>query len=111
VPGTDTAASELFFNRKLNRRLNTADVRELIEFMRKDGRAEYVGGGGATGGDVVWIYWRSPEEWAALLEAWVEETAQKGTVLTLYELTEGDATRGTGWYSRVPSYDYMLLSC
>lgn len=62
--------------------------------MRKESRAEVVGSGG--GGDVYWIYWRTPEEWAALVEAWVDETAQKGTVLTLYELTEGEAVRGTG---------------
>lgn len=99
------AAEDIFFNRKLNRRLALADVREVIDFMRKDGRAEYVGGGegaaasaggGAAGGDVVWVYWRTPEEWAALVEGWVDETAQKGTVLTLYELTEGEGTRGTG---------------
>lgn len=95
------AAEDIFFNRKLNRRLALADVREVIDFMRKDGRAEYVGGEGgagaaATGGDVVWVYWRTPEEWAALVEGWVDETAQKGTVLTLYELTEGEGTRGTG---------------
>lgn len=95
---------ELFHNRKLNRRLALADIREVIDFMRKEGRAEYVdgggggGGGGAdgSGGDVVWVYWRTPEEWAALIEGWVDETAQKGTVLTLYELTEGEGTRGTG---------------
>lgn len=96
------AAEDIFFNRKLNRRLALADVREVIDFMRKDGRAEYVGGEGAAagaaaaGGDVVWVYWRTPEEWAALVEGWVDETAQKGTVLTLYELTEGEGTRGTG---------------
>ncbi|KAL1861572.1 hypothetical protein VTK73DRAFT_6880 [Phialemonium thermophilum] len=92
-------AGELFFNRKINRRLSLADIRELIEFMRKDGRAEYVGG---VPGDLVWIYWRTPEEWAALLEAWVDETAQKGTVLTLYELVEGEGTRGTEFHGLDP---------
>ncbi|KAL2274871.1 hypothetical protein FJTKL_02693 [Diaporthe vaccinii] len=98
------AAEDIFFNRRLNRRLALADVREVIDFMRKDGRAEYVGGeGGAAGtagagGDVVWVYWRTPEEWAALVEGWVDETAQKGTVLTLYELTEGEGTRGTEFH-------------
>lgn len=89
---------ELFHNRKLNRRLALADIKEVIDFMRKEGRAEYVDGGGGdgSGGDVVWVYWRTPEEWAALIEGWVDETAQKGTVLTLYELTEGEGTRGTG---------------
>lgn len=99
----NASAEDIFFNRRLNRRLALADVREVIDFMRKDGRAEYVGGGeggsataAGAGGDVVWVYWRTPEEWAALVEGWVDETAQKGTVLTLYELTEGEGTRGTG---------------
>lgn len=42
----------------------------------------------------VWLYWRSPEEWAALLASWVEATGQRSTVLTLYELLEGDAAQG-----------------
>lgn len=97
-------AEDIFFNRRLNRRLALADVREVIDFMKKDGRAEYVGEGEGAGGDVVWVYWRTPEEWAALVEAWVDETAQKGTVLTLYELTEGEGTRGTGKLRHVSAF-------
>lgn len=92
-PVPQPGADELFHNRRIDKRLSTADIREVIDFLRKDGRAEYVG---ATPGDVVWIYWRSPEEWASLIEDWVDVTGQKGTVLTLYELVEGDATRGAG---------------
>jgi ESCRT-II complex subunit VPS25 len=112
--------TELFHNRRINRRLSLADIREVINFLRKDGRAEYVNGGGGGGGDdggggggigggwetggagvggggdLVWIYWRTPEEWAALVEAWVEATGQRGSVMTLYELVEGDATLGEG---------------
>lgn len=84
--------------------------------MRKEGCAEFVGGGGGgegaaaaaaaaaeagAGGDVVFLYWRKPEEWAALVETYVEETGQKGSVLTVYELTEGEGTRGKGMS---PSY-------
>lgn len=90
---------ELFHNRRLDRRLALADVREVIEFMRKDGRAEYVADGpGGGGGDVVWVYWRTPEEWGALIEAWVDGTGQRGTVLTLYELVEGEGTTNTGGF-------------
>ena len=32
-----------------------------------------------------------------MLYAWVEETGQKGSVLTVYELREGDAVRGKEW--------------
>lgn len=121
--GTSTSTSttvlvdteELFHNRRLNRRLALADVREVVDFMRRDGRAEYVGKEeeGKGGGDVVWVYWRTPEEWAGVIEAWVDETAQKGTVLTLYELTEGEGTRGTGRFSGrarfISGLDMILL--
>ncbi|KAI0434237.1 ESCRT-II complex subunit-domain-containing protein [Xylaria sp. FL1042] len=130
---TSPHAEDLFHNRRLDRRLSLADAREVLEFMRRDGRVEFVapggsgnnssgsmnlssrglgsiggiggiggddseGGGGGGGGDVVWVYWRTPEEWAALVEAWVDETAQKGTVLTLYELSQGEDTIGTEFH-------------
>ncbi|KAI5866191.1 ESCRT-II complex, vps25 subunit [Durotheca rogersii] len=98
-PGPSGGAEDLFYNRRINRHLSVADAREVLEFMRRDGRAEYVGGGSAKdGGDVFWIHWRTPEEWAEMVDSWVDETAQKGTVLTLYELTDGEATRGTEFH-------------
>ncbi|KAK7754455.1 hypothetical protein SLS62_003475 [Diatrype stigma] len=63
------------------------------------------GGGGGDGGgtsDVYWVYWKTPEEWAHDIEAWIEETAQKGVVFTLYELTEGEDTRGTEFHGLDP---------
>lgn len=48
--------------------------------------------------NAAWIWWRKPEEWAALIAAWVEETGQKGVVLTLYELVEGEATEKQEFY-------------
>ncbi|KAI5464663.1 ESCRT-II complex subunit-domain-containing protein [Mariannaea sp. PMI_226] len=90
---SSAADSDLFFNRRLERRLQLDDIRDVIDFMRKDGLAEDVGGGNS--GDVVFIHWRKPEEWAALVESYVEETGQKGSVLTVYELVEGDGTKRT----------------
>lgn len=42
----------------------------MVEFM---GSAEYVVGGEAKSAkrDMVWIWWRTPEEWAGMLEGWV----------------------------------------
>lgn len=82
----------LFHNKAIDRRLSAKDVKDLALFMQKDGRVEFVAGGG----DVVFVYWKTLEEWAQVVEAWVDETGQKGAVLTVYELTQGDATRGTG---------------
>ncbi|CAI6098011.1 unnamed protein product [Clonostachys chloroleuca] len=90
------ADSDLFYNRRLDRRLGMPDIRELLDFMKKDGRIEYAsGGGGGSEGEVVFVYWRKPEEWARKIEKYVEETGQKGSVLTVYELGEGEGTRGT----------------
>ncbi|KAI1741640.1 ESCRT-II complex subunit-domain-containing protein [Xylaria scruposa] len=100
---TSPAAEELFHNRRLNKQLSLADAREVLGFMRRDGRVEFMGGGNQDdGGDVVWVYWRTPEEWAALVETWVDETAQKGTVLTLYELSQGEDTVGTEFHGLDP---------
>lgn len=71
-----------------------------------DSRAEWIGAApkkaaataaAAADGDEdtrgrFWVFWRKPEEWAGVLEAWVDATGQRGSVLTLYELAESDAT-------------------
>ena len=98
---SSAADMDLFYNRRLEKRLQLPDIKELLEFMRKEGRVENVGGSG----DVVFVYWRKPEEWARLIEKYVEDTGQKGSVLTLYELAEGEGTRG----SEVHGIDHDVL--
>jgi len=94
-----SGAPDLFRNPRLDRALDPPAVREVLEAMRRDpgGHAEPVSSPGSPDEpDAYWIYWRTPAEWAALLEGWIAETAQQGSVLTLYEITEGEATRSTG---------------
>ncbi|KAH8808420.1 putative vacuolar protein-sorting-associated protein [Xylogone sp. PMI_703] len=91
----DALDTELFWNKAIGKKMSLNDAREIVDFMRKDGRAEWVGATSkGTEGEknVAWIYWRNPEEWAGVIADWVDETAQKNTVLTLYELAEGEAT-------------------
>ena len=122
----DAVNSPLFHNRTLNRRLTLRDARTVVSWMvSEEGgqRAEWIdktsssggvaavtstvgavvgvggGSGGAGSGDEAgrfWVYWRRPEEWANVIENWVDETGQKGTVLTLYEIAEGDGTLKEG---------------
>ncbi|RDL42011.1 Uncharacterized protein BP5553_01990 [Venustampulla echinocandica] len=90
----DALDTDLFWNKRIGKRMSLADVKEVVEYMRKEDRAEWVGGKGAggEGGNEVWVWWRTPEEWATAVYEWVDETAQKNTVLTLYELTQSEAT-------------------
>lgn len=86
------------------------------------------GGGGGGGGGMgtgmgtgkeeeklaCWVYWRRPEEWAEVVAGWVEETGQRGVVLTLWELREGEGTVGRGRLSFlsffVSSHELFVLS-
>jgi ESCRT-II complex subunit VPS25 len=66
----DSIDSPLFYNQRINKRLGISDVKEVVEFMRKEGRTEWIGG---NGGDC-WVWWRTPEEWAGGIYEWVSLT-------------------------------------
>lgn len=88
----------LFHNTAIKKRLSLADARTVIDFMvskEGDGRASWIDG--ATKSDC-YIWWRRPEEWATLIASWVEETGQKGSVLTLYEIVQGETTERQQFY-------------
>ena len=87
------AETDLFHNKTLNRRLALADIKEVLEFMKKEGRAEYVDG---KNSDLVYLWWKTVDEWAGVVETFVEGLGQKGGVLTVWEMREGELTRGTG---------------
>jgi ESCRT-II complex subunit VPS25 len=101
----DALNTPLFHNATLRRRLNLRDAKAILTWMSSPeggNRAEYISSDKSSkkktaasddDGGRFWIYWRRPDEWSAALEEWVERTGQKGTVLTLYEIVEGDASR------------------
>ncbi|KAF2833517.1 ESCRT-II complex, vps25 subunit [Ophiobolus disseminans] len=100
----DALNTPLFHNAQIHRRLNLRDAKVILAWMASaegGNRAEFIStsttkskkaASGEEDGGKCWIYWRRPEEWAAALEEWVDRTGQKGTVLTLYEIVEGDAS-------------------
>jgi ESCRT-II complex subunit VPS25 len=67
----DALESDLFWNKRIGKRLSREDVREIVEFMRREGtpRAEWIGKG--DGGGEFWVWWRNVEEWAGLMYDWV----------------------------------------
>ncbi|KAF2661311.1 ESCRT-II-domain-containing protein [Lophiostoma macrostomum CBS 122681] len=113
----DALDTPLFHNRDIGRRLSLRDARSVVAWMSSPeggGRAEFISSSTSSSTSSTsalkksrvanaadadseagscYIYWRSPAEWASVLEDWVERTGQKGVVLTLYEIGEGDATR------------------
>lgn len=93
----------LFKNAELRKRLALNDALQVVDWMTRDEggrRAEWIDGGLDAKGGTAWVYWKRPEEWAEVIVGWVEETGQKSTVLTLYELMSGEMTIGQGMMSR-----------
>jgi len=97
VTVVEACDTPLFYNATLKKRLSVKDAKAVIDYMVSgdgDERAEWLGPEKSE----AWIWWRKPEEWAALISTWVEDTGQKGTVLTLYELVQGEATEKQEFY-------------
>ncbi len=71
--------------------------------MAERGRVEWVDNSttkrrdGKETREEAWVWWKTGEEWAMSVAQWVERTGQKNTVLTFYELLEGDATADAEW--------------
>ncbi|KAK9452988.1 ESCRT-II complex subunit-domain-containing protein [Dipodascopsis uninucleata] len=82
---------DLFTNRTIERSLKLETCREILESMVKSGDAEWVAVKSGLSSSAI-IYWRRPDEWASLISDWIDESGQRGAILTLYEIAESDLT-------------------
>lgn len=93
--------ADLFANASIKRSLKPADTRAVLDHMSQPAngpRAEWINS--TTRGETsntCYIYWKTPTEWADQIYAFVEDTGQKGAVLTIYELREGESSIGKEW--------------
>lgn len=42
------------------------------------------------------LYWRKPEEWGTIIYDWITENGLGGSIMTFYEITDGDLSFSTG---------------
>lgn len=93
--------SDLFANPSIHRALSQPDIRTTLDWLSESqngGRIEWIAP--ASRGErssSCWVYWKTLAEWADLIYAWVDETGQKGAVLTVYELREGEGVQNKEW--------------
>ncbi|GAB7325375.1 hypothetical protein MBLNU13_g09413t1 [Cladosporium sp. NU13] len=91
----------LFANPAIHRALSEPDIRAVLDHMAQPAngvRVEWISS--ASRGErsaSCWVFWRSLAEWADMIYGWVDETGQKGSVLTVYELREGEAVGAKEW--------------
>ena len=91
-----TPSHTLFYNATINRRLQLKDAKVALQYAVDQGRAEWIKPlnkkDKEANQEEAWIWWQSPEEWAQCIGDWIQATGQRNTVLTFYELLEGDGT-------------------
>ncbi|KAI5956292.1 hypothetical protein KGF54_000767 [Candida jiufengensis] len=78
----------LFNNKSINRQVNSEFKNLIINNLIHSKKAEYINHKKPDLG--IFIYWRSLTEWGNIIYEYISNTGQKGTVLTLYELTKND---------------------
>ncbi|KAF1820960.1 ESCRT-II complex, vps25 subunit [Dissoconium aciculare CBS 342.82] len=92
---------DLFHNPSIDRKLLPGDIRIVLDHLSTPAggsKIEWISA--TTRGEVsasCYVYWRTLEDWANALHSWVDATGQKGAVLTIYELREGEAVIGQDW--------------
>lgn len=96
----------LFSNKEINRTVND-DFKSLIfnHLINKLKKAEYINIKQPELG--IYVYWRSLTEWSQLLHDFIDKTGQLGTILTIYELTNG--LDGTGLPESLNNIEEALL--
>ncbi|XP_065051836.1 vacuolar protein-sorting-associated protein 25-like [Rhopilema esculentum] len=80
----DAQSSSLFWNKAINRRLQTEGINSIMERLKDQGNLEWED---SKTKNRCFVYWRTPEEWADVINAWVKTNGLDDTVCTLYELT------------------------
>ncbi|KAI9591549.1 vacuolar protein sorting 25 [Syncephalis fuscata] len=67
---------------------------EIIEISVNKGDVAWID----TAKTEVFIYWRRPDAWGQLIYNWIAETGQRGSVLTLHEVSNSATVDGQDFY-------------
>ncbi|WOO77150.1 Vacuolar protein-sorting-associated protein 25 [Vanrija pseudolonga] len=85
-------AGDVFVNKAINRKLLPPALKQVLAHMAKEGHAAPEPPRQAA---TYLIFWRKPEEWGQIIYDWVSDNGMTGTILTFYDLTDGDLAETT----------------
>ncbi|KAG5175912.1 ESCRT-II complex subunit-domain-containing protein [Tribonema minus] len=84
----------LWENRAINRRLDEAGAQAVVAELVRTGHAEWQDSGKTS----LSLFWDTPADTAARLYEWARSTGLVGSVVTVYELHQGEDTRETQFH-------------
>lgn len=80
-----------YFHKKIGS-LNRDAIMVFLDAIVKQGRGEWIDK------NSLYVYWKTPNEWADIILKWASEMGHANSVLTVYELLEGDTGEKTEFY-------------
>ncbi|WWC59654.1 uncharacterized protein I303_102214 [Kwoniella dejecticola CBS 10117] len=86
---------EVFENKRIKRKLLTPSLRRLLTEMSKNGEAAP---DPPKQDNRYSIYWKKPDEWADLIYTWIMDNGLNSSIMTFYEITDGDLSHTTEFY-------------
>ncbi|KAJ2843175.1 Vacuolar protein-sorting-associated protein 25, partial [Coemansia erecta] len=89
-----------FSNRRIHRSLRVDMLREIVEELVKQGNACWTGPKNTN--DACLVFWRKPEAWASIIHQWVSDAGMLNTVLTFFELANGEDTADQEFHNMDP---------
>lgn len=89
-------------------RLQQPAIKQLVAHLLKEGLVAPDPPKQSPSPATYLIYWRKPQEWAKLLIEYVDDNGLKGSIMTFYEITDGDM-KGAPPASR-PDRNVFLLA-
>ncbi|OCF30405.1 ESCRT-II complex subunit VPS25 [Kwoniella heveanensis CBS 569] len=85
----------VFDNKGIKRKLLPPTMKRLLGEMAKNGEAA----ADPPKQDTRYlIYWRRPDEWGDLIYTWVTDNGLNASIMTFYEITDGDLSHTTEFY-------------
>lgn len=90
----EASALSVFNNTAINRKLDPSFITAILSDLQRTGNASPLDKHKNR-----WeIYWHTLEEWGSLIQSYVISKGFTNTVLTLFELAQGDDTQGEEFY-------------
>lgn len=84
----------VFNNTAINRKLNTAALLTILSELQNSGNAAPI-----DKQKTIWeIYWHTLDEWGNIVYAYIMNIGATNSVLTIYELTQGDDVQNEEFY-------------
>ncbi|XP_039272219.1 vacuolar protein-sorting-associated protein 25-like [Styela clava] len=82
----DVQSSPLFYNKTIDRKLSHEAVIEILNTLHKKGNLEWTDKAKTT----CTIIWKTVDQWADLIYAWIFQNGMVNTVFTIFELCHGE---------------------